>query len=107
MLTSSGYTSRVKKVDLELEDTNPAVPHPAPLPRFPLVDLARMHGQMAKTGVPDGEAYSALHLETATRHCWAKHEHNFGQLLFTNEEYLSALEASRQGTTSPAADRRF
>lgn len=86
------------------EDTSPAVPHPAPVARFDLPTLAGMHGQLARKGIVDGEAYSALHLACAVIHGWNRHEQNFGPLLLTFEEYTQALAATPG--IHPAADRR-
>lgn len=88
------------------EPTDPAVPHPAPVARFDLDTLAAMHGQKVRKVPIDGEGYSARHLATAVTHGWNRHEKNFGALLLTVDEYLSALEAADLGTTHPAADRR-
>lgn len=92
--------------DFAEEKTLPEVPHPAPVARFDLDTLAKMHGQKVKRLVVDGEKYSAKHLACAVIHGWNKHEKNFGPLLLTSEEYEKALDATDSGTTYPAADRR-
>lgn len=84
--------------------TDPAVPHPAPVARFDLATLAGMCGQLARKGIVDGEAYSAQHLACAVIHGWNKHEHNYGPLLLTLDEYEKALAATPG--VHPAADRR-
>lgn len=60
--------------------------------------LATEHGQIAPP-VPEGSPYLVEHRIAAQIHGWQHHEHHYGPVLLTAEEYEGALEAGRKGYT--------
>lgn len=87
----------------EPKKTRKAKP-PASAPVKPLNALAATHGHVARPA-PDGDNFSAAHMCAAVRHAWNWHEHHFGGVELSDDDYLAALDAASKGGMHPPANR--
>lgn len=70
-----------------------------------LQELAKEHGQLARPA-PDGDPYSAAHMGASALHGWAWHEHHYGPVELSSDDYSRALGAAAQGKRHAPADMR-
>jgi hypothetical protein len=83
---------------------------------FTLAELAERHGQtfsfLTREGkkvtqvIPDSDPYRLDHMLACTAHGWIPHEHHYGLVKLSDDDYLKALEAAKNGRVHAPANKR-
>ena len=83
---------------------------------YTLAELAERHGQdftfltsegkRVRQVVPDADPFRTQHMMASTAHGWIPYEHNWGLVRLSDDDYLNALEAAKNGRVHAPANKR-
>lgn len=67
--------------------------------------LALKHGQTQRAPIAGDSPFTADHLVAEQLHGWSHHALYVGEVLLSDEDYLAAIEAAKEGKRHFAADK--